>query len=67
MDQKIIAAITAAIEAYIAAERTPIRRGTIRRLNRWKMATRGGRAIAVRNPTARADSFRMRPVRRAHW
>lgn len=59
MDGKLMAAITAAIEAYIASEERPARRGFIQRLNRWKMAARR-ETMAKRNLTVRGDPRRMR-------
>jgi hypothetical protein len=59
MDEKVMAAITAAIEAYIASEKRPLRRGFIQRINRWKMAARRETMIR-RNLTVRGDPRRMR-------
>ena len=54
-----MAAITAAIEAYIASEQEPVRRGFSQRLNRWKMAARRETMIK-RNLTVRGDPLRVR-------
>lgn len=59
MEDKVIAAITAAIEAYIASEERPVRRGFIQRLNRWKMAARR-ETMVQRNLTVRGDPRRIR-------
>jgi hypothetical protein len=59
MDAKVLAAITAAIEAYIAEERQPVRRGFIQRISRWKMATRR-ETMAKRALTLRGDPRRTR-------
>ncbi len=59
MDDKVMAAITAAIEAYIASERIPVRRAFIQRLNRWKMAARR-ETMVRRNLTVRGDPRRIR-------
>ena len=59
MDEKLLAAITAAVEAYIATEERPVRRGFIQRLSRWKMAARRETMI-TRNLTVRGDPHRIR-------
>lgn len=59
MDDKVLAAITAAIEAYIVSEKVSVRRAFIQRLNRWKMAARR-ETMARRNLTVRGDPHRIR-------
>ncbi|HUV35473.1 MAG TPA: hypothetical protein VMX58_00870 [Patescibacteria group bacterium] len=59
MDEKLLVAITAAIEAYITSEERPVHRGFIQRLSRWKMATRR-ETMVKRNLTVRGDPHRVR-------
>ena len=59
MDAKLMAAITAAIEAYIASERVEIQRRFGQRLNPWKMAARR-ETMTRRNLAVRGNPMRTR-------
>ncbi|MCK4236331.1 MAG: hypothetical protein KAX38_04380 [Candidatus Krumholzibacteria bacterium] len=59
MDAKLVAAVTAAIEAYIASEKAESQRRFGQRLNPWKMAARR-ETMSRRNLTERGNPLRMR-------
>jgi hypothetical protein len=59
MDDKIMAAITAAIEAYVSSEKRQVRRVFTQRLSRWKMATRR-EMMSKRHLSVRPDPYRSR-------
>lgn len=59
MDEKIMAAISAAVQAYIESEKPEERRYFGQRLNPWKMAARR-ETMSKRNLTLRGNPMRMR-------
>ena len=59
IDRKTMAAITAAVQAYIESETVEGRRRFGQRLNPWKMAARR-EIMSKRNLTVRGDPMRMR-------